>query len=219
MSANNLFIVTSAIATDFGTGDRLSETIQTIESIRRRIKADIWLVDASPHPFDKSGVESLVDRFMPIFDATCQNILEAKHGMPFVKSATECHLMRRALHDVVPGYDRIYKISGRYRLTDGFYPHDGMNFTFLRPRPTGLTEAETNGMLMTRLYSLSGNLTDVADHVLSQIKDYLWRVYGNGGVADIEHGFFKYLPRQYAWFVDHIGVEGRIGHLDSEIRE
>jgi hypothetical protein len=219
MKENNLFIITSAIATDFGTGDRLSETIKTIESIRQRIKADIWLIDASPHPFDKSGVESLVDRFMPIFDATCQNILEAKHGMGFVKSATECHLMRRALHDVVPGYNRIYKLSGRYRLTDAFSPHSGKNFTFLRPQPSGLPDTETNEMLMTRLYSLSPDILDIADEVLTEISRYLWRVYARGKATDIEHGFFKYLPKEYLRLVDCIGVEGRIGHLQTEIRE
>jgi hypothetical protein len=222
MNENNLFLVTSAVATEFGNGDRLTETIGTLESIRKAIDAKIWLLDASPLPWDTKPVEGIVDRFLPIFDVTCQNIVESGYGMSFVKSATECHLMRRALKDIMPNqYDRIYKISGRYRLTGHFTPHDGRNFTFLRPRPTGLSveQCETNGMIMTRLYSFSGNLTDVASHVIEQISDYIWRVYSRGGVTDIEHGYFKYLPRHHAWFVDHIGVAGRIGHLISEVSE
>lgn len=218
---SNLFLVTSAIATPFGTGDRLTETLSTVESIRKRIDAEIWLLDSSTMPFDKKPVEEAVDRFITYQDTTTLNIVESGYGMNFVKSATECYMMRRALKEVAPTYGRVYKLSGRYRLNDQFVPHGGNNFTFLRPRQTGLpvSKTGTNAMIMTRLYSVAGNLIDALDFTLLEIYDYLWRVYSDGGVTDIEHGMNKYLPRRYVWFVDHIGVEGRIGHLQSEVQE
>ena len=221
MSGNNLFIISSAVATNFGTGDRLAETIRTINSIRKAIDAEIWLMDASPLPWDETAVKPLVDRLCPIWDATCHNIVESGYGMGFVKSATECHLMRRALKDVTPTYDRIYKISGRYRLTDHFLYHKGYNFTFLNAKPSGLPPEQTgtDAMLMTRLYSFTGKLADVADRVLSEIYAYLWDSYNKGKETDIEHGFNKFLPNHFRHCVEQIGVEGRIGHLQTEVRE
>ena len=220
MSANK-FIVTSAICTPYGIGDRLSETLGTIESIRKRIDAEIILVDGSVQDWDEKPVREAVDKFLRVSDSKTRNIIESGYGMGFVKSATEVHLMQVALELIGADKGRIYKISGRYRLTDAFMPHEGINFTFLSPQATSLPKAvcKTDGMLMTRLYSFAPELRLYYMNVLKSVESYLWDVHKNAGITDIEHGLYKFLDKDLCEYVSSIGVEGRIGHLSTEVRE
>jgi hypothetical protein len=221
MKKNSVFIVTSTVATDYGTGDRLAETLQTIESIRNRVDARIILIDSSVLPWDEKPVREAVDTFLRVNDGYVQNIINTNYGLPFIKSATEVYLTQIAL-DLMGGTDsRVYKLSGRYRLTDEFVEHDGQNFVFLQPKPTGIAHdmCDAKGMLMTRLYSLPGDFRTFYANVLVQVNSYLWRIYSQQGLTDIEHGLYKFLPHNLCKFVPTIGVEGRIGHLNTEVRE
>jgi hypothetical protein len=215
------FIVTSTIATDYGIGDRLGETLLTIESIRKRIDAQIILIDSSVHDWDESPVREAVDTFIRLQDTKVRNIIESGYGMPYIKSATESYMMQVALDLIGETDSRIYKLSGRYRLTDEFVPHDGMKFTFLAPMGTGIpySQCESSGMLMTRLYSLPGKFCAFYSNFLNLLNNYLWSVYARKGITDIEHGLYKLLPHDLCNFVNRIGVEGRIGHLSIHIKE
>ena len=87
-------IITSTVATDFGTGDRLIETLHTIESVRKRLDAEIILLDSSVHDWDEKPVREAVDTFMRVNDTHVHNIIDSGYGMPFIKSATEVYLMQ-----------------------------------------------------------------------------------------------------------------------------
>ena len=215
------FIITSTVATDFGTGDRLAETLGTIESIRKRLDAKIYLIDSSVADWDEKPVKEAVDVFLRVSDANTKNIIESGYGMPFVKSATEVYLMQIAMDLISHTSGRVYKISGRYRLNDSFYEHTKQKFTFLAPKQTGipLEKCHTKGMLMTRLYSFPGEFRTYFSNVLVQVNRYLWKTYSTGGLTDIEHGLYAHLPHDLCCFMETIGVEGRIGHLNTEIRE
>lgn len=215
------FIITSTVATGFGTGDRLAETLSTIESIRKRVDAKIYLLDSSVADWDEKPVKEAVDVFTRVSDANVQNIIESGYGMPFVKSATEVYLTQIALDLIGHTSGRVYKISGRYRLNNDFTEHNAKKFTFLEPRTTGIPFAKchTDGMLMTRLYSLPGDFRSYYANVLVQVNKYLWKTYANHGLTDIEHGLYKHIGLDLCDFVKVIGVEGRIGHLETEIRE
>lgn len=215
------FIVTSAVATDYGRGDRLAETLKTIDSIRERIDAEIILLDSSVHDWDEQPVKDAVDKFLRVNDAYVKGIIDTGHGMAFIKSATEVYLTQIALDLIGSTRDRIYKLSGRYRLTDEFSHHSENKFVFLEPQATGMPydKCESEGMLMTRLYSLPGDFRMFYANALAQISKYLVRVYARHGVTDIEHGLYKYLPHDLCKFQKPIGVEGRIGHLNTTVRE
>lgn len=217
----NKFIVTSAIGTPYGIGNRLAETLGTIESIRKRIDAEIILVDGSVQDWDENPVREAVDSFVRVCDNKTKNIIESGYGMAFVKSATEVHLTQVALELIGASKGRIYKISGRYRLTDEFVPHEDINFTFLTPRPTSLPPqvCKTVGMLMTRLYSFAPELRLYYMKVLKSVENYLWDVHKSAGITDIEHGLYKFIDKDLCEYVPTIGVEGRIGHLSATVRE
>ena len=214
-------IVTSTVATKYGIGDRVAETLSTIESIRKRLDAEIILIDSSIADWDEKPVRDAVDVFTRVRNQKVCNILESGYGMSFVKSATEVELTQVALELIGSTNDRIYKLSGRYRLNDEFVPHEGVNFTFLRPRATGLPVhmVQTSLMLMTRLYSFSPELRLYYQKVLKSVEKYIWDVHKNGHVTDIEHGLYKFIDKDLCRFVNTIGVEGRIGHLSTEVRE
>lgn len=215
------FIVTSTIATDYGQGDRLAETLQTIESIRKRVDAEIILLDSSVQDWDETPVRDAVDLFVRVNDTHVHNIIESGYGMPFIKSATEVYMTQIALDLMGSTGHRIYKLSGRYRLTDEFVPHDVKKFVFLQPQSTSIpySKCETLGMIMTRLYSLPGDFRTYYANTLTQISKYLWKTYARKGITDIEHGLYKYVPKELCEFVGTIGVEGRIGHLNATVRE
>ena len=219
MSESDVFIVTSTVATKYGTGDRLSETLGTIESIRKRSDAKIMLLDSSVTPWDEIPVRDAVDTFLRINDEYVRNLSESPHGRGFIKSATECYLMRVALDQIGYKYKRIYKLSGRYRLTDQFQEHSGVNVTTLLPIKSGLTGAGADHMLMTRLYSFDNDLRTFMANVYTQIERFLWDMYSNGYTTDIEHGMYKYLPKHVCSYKTPIGVTGRIGHLRVEVTE
>jgi len=215
------FIITSTVATDFGTGDRLEETLGTIESIRKRLDAKIYLIDSSVADWNEKPVKEAVDVFLRVSDSNTKNIIESGYGMPFIKSATEVYLMQIALDLMGSNAGRIYKISGRYRLNDDFSSHSGQNFTFLPAMGTSIPfdKCYTDGMLMTRLYSFPGEFRTYFANVLTQVSKYLWSTYSKGGLTDIEHGLYKHIGVDLCKFVSPIGVEGRIGHLSTEVRE
>ena len=217
----NKVIVTSTIATNYGIGDRLNETLRTIESVRKHLDAEIYFIDSSIPDWDENPVRDVVDVFARVRDNKVRNILESGYGMSFVKSATEVHLTQVALELIGTTKDRIYKLSGRYKLNDEFVPHEGVNFTFLRPMVTGLKfdTVQTNMMLMTRLYSFAPELRLYYQKVLKSVENYVWDVHKNGHVTDIEHGLYKFIDKDLCEFVGTMGVEGRIGHLTTEIRE
>lgn len=217
----NKVLITSTVATNFGTGDRLAETLSTIESVRKRLDAKIYLLDSSVLEWDKKPVQDAVDVFLPVCDTHIYNIIESGFGMPFVKSATEVYLTQIALELMSATDGRVYKISGRYRLNDNFCEHSKQKFTFLEPKLTSIpfNKCNTDGMLMTRLYSFPGEFRTFYANVLVQVSRYLWKTYASGGLTDIEHGLYKHLPHDLCDFVSPIGVEGRIGHLLTEVRE
>ena len=217
----NKVIVTSTIATDCGIGDRLSETLQTIESVRKHLDAEIYFIDSSITDWDEKPIRDAVDVFTRVRSHKVYNIVESGYGMSFVKSATEVELTQVALELIGSTNDRIYKLSGRYKLNDEFIPHEGINFTFLRPRVTGLKfdTVQTNMMLMTRLYSFAPELRLYYQKVLKSVEKYIWDVHKNGHVTDIEHGLYKFIDKDLCEFVGTMGVEGRIGHLTTEVRE
>lgn len=218
---SDIFVITSTVSTLFGTGDRLAETLSTIESVRKRVDAKIYLLDSSVQDWDEKPVREAVDVFTRVSDTQVQNIIESGYGMPFIKSATEVYLMQIALDLMGSNAGRIYKISGRYRLNDDFFPHSGQNFTFLPAMGTGIPfdKCYTDGMLMTRLYSFPGEFRTYFANVLTQVSKYLWATYSKGGLTDIEHGLYKHINVDLCKFVRPIGVEGRIGHLSTEVRE
>jgi hypothetical protein len=216
-----LFIVNSAICND---DRRLQETLETLESIWTRYPtADIWIAESSPVALSSAFVGCLPARarLFPFWDDEHVKFVASKPwNLGFRKSATEAYTTRELLRQPIYA-DRVFKLSGRYVLTDDFDPESHRLATFRERLPTGFSQDEcgTDGMLMTRLYSFSRELVPQIRSVLGEIQQFHWRQWESGRVFDLEHGFWKFLPRDILHEVGKIGVRGRIGHLEHYVED
>ncbi len=216
-----IFLINSAINND---PMRLAETLDSLESIWRRYPlSDIWIAESS-----RQGLSSAFVGHIPVRaklftfwdDPYVKRVYSERQELGFIKSAIEAYTTRELLRQPM-FHNRIFKLSGRYELTDNFRPEDHKLATFKRALPTGFSQEQcgTTGMLMTRLYSFSRELIPVIRDTLSEIQEYHWHKWGSGGVFDLEHGFYKFLPRQHLHELDTIGVRGRIGHLSHYVED
>jgi hypothetical protein len=145
-------------------------------------------------------------------------------GLPiaFVQNAIEIECLQRMM-DLQYWYDRIYKISGRYQLTNHFDPesHDWDKFTFRQPLRTGFSmdQVGTIGMLMTRLFGFPTSQAQYLKSVLEKIGNEHWQRWLSGNPFDIEHGLYKHLDHEICQFVDRIGIIGRIGHSEHIVED
>lgn len=224
---SNLFLVTSALHPDYGcdSSQRLSETLDTFKSIWQRLPdADIWLLEGSisnPGDLLKELPEKV--RVIPFWDSERRKEVAAT-GFPmgYFKSAMESYMTAEVLDNDISQYDRIFKISGRYQLTDGFNysVHEKVaQAVFLCPLYTGLPNAGTDMFLKTCLHSFCPYMKDLMQKTLRDIQVYLLDNWSQGNECDLEHGLYKFLPKDAYVQVDRIGVKGRIGHLTFGVDE
>lgn len=214
-----LFIVTSAINND---NLRLQETYETLESIHRRVPiASIWLLESS---LEAQLIEYPRVNVIPFWgEDWIKEIHDKNRDIGFVKSAIEIRTTIEALKKVPTLYSHIFKISGRYVLTDNFdlSDHPAGKVTFARRLETGyaMDQVGTDGMLMTRLYSMCVTVVPKVIECLEKVERFHHKQWDDGRVFDIEHGFHKFLPRDILNETGKIGVRGRIGHLHTFVED
>ena len=219
-----LFIVTSAIN---GDPVRLQETLETFESIWRRCPtATIWLCESSLVEPSTQFLEAIPRRVKIIpfwFEDFVRRVHDTKREIAFVKNGIEIPLTIKVLQAVPNRYSHVFKISGRYVLTDNFdlsaHPADRATFKHVLQTGYPLDVVGTDGMLMTRLYSCGYTVIPKVVEALEKIERFLWKQWDEGRVFDIEHGFWKFLDRDILNQVGTIGVRGRIGHLTHIVED
>lgn len=224
---SSLFLVTSALNPSYGcdSRQRLDETLETFKSIWKRLPdADIWILEGSES--DPSDLlEQLPEkvRIIPYWDSKRRKeIADTGFPMGYVKSAMESYMTAEVLSNDMSQYERIFKLSGRYQLTDGFdysVHAKPSHAVFLHPLYTGLPNAGTNMFLKTCLYSFCPSIKDTMQETLRTIQGYLLENWSQGYECDLEHGLYKFLPKDAYVQVGRIGVKGRIGHLTFGVDE
>lgn len=132
---NDLFCVVSAVGNDYGVfsyRERLEQLKATVASVRQKVPgADVVIYDASEDPLpdaDVAELKSLVERFVQIHDDKYVNFLKHRSLDPSPnkfekKTVGEIQCMTRFLSDLKQSgraYRRVFKLSGRYRLSEHF---------------------------------------------------------------------------------------------------
>lgn len=217
------FLVTSAIN---DSERRLQELLGTIESVWKRSPlSTIHIVETSLVRPKESLLEALPHRVVLVGLWGADWIRQAHNqNLPigFVQNAIEIHALQLMMDEAFY-YDRVYKLSGRYQVTDDFDPdgHDPGKYTFVNPRRTGFSmdQVGTEGMLMTRLFGLPKSRCQELKSVLERIEKEHWQRWLSGKVYDIEHGLYAHIDKTNCQFVDKIGVKGRIGHLETIVED
>jgi hypothetical protein len=114
--------------------------------------------------------------------------------------------------------DRVFKVSGRYWLTDSFditrYEQEDAKGKYVVSKrmlsqfPKSVTDQTLQYML--RVYSLDTVLMDEFSALLSTMTKHMQDRVNNGGYIDIEHLFCKFLPQDKTLEIARTGVAGNI---------
>ena len=216
-----LIIVTSAINADMGVikrADRFQQTIKGLMILRQHLpNAIILLTDGSPHKLEVEKVKALSDFANYAADfSTDPQITEL--AINHRKSEAENLLMLKTLmllkqdesmKDVLAGVDRIFKISARTDLTDGFDVEAHMvegKYVFKKRIPTWLSDSRkefATDLLITRMFSFCPTLMD----------DYMKMCEHNIALVlqtriDTEHAHFVNINKDLLVELDEIHCTG-----------
>jgi len=223
--------ITSAINAKFSLyspEERLEQTLETIASVRERIpNAVICLTDC--------GIPGLTDEQIAILTADVDHFIDfslddnvvAIHKniqvQDIVKNLTEMCVVRSfftyALEEGwFDGCDRIFKVSGRYTLTEKFNTADYENNIIgdkyvvskrmLSQFAHGITGIDQQYML--RVYSFGANRQREFLMLLEDMINHMQERTSVGGYIDIEHLWNKFLPRDAIIEFDRTGVKGLV---------
>ena len=151
------------------------------------------------------------------------NFYEKIDNWDVMKNLTEMVCFAKFLgiakeHNLFKDVDRIFKISGRYHLTDSFdiSKYDDSvkdKIVFKTKRTSQFAEEITGGVTlqhMSRLWSFDSSLHDEITENYKQMIDNFINRLENRGYIDIEHSFYKFMdPKKIVEF-NMVGVTGNI---------
>ena len=198
--------------------DRFQQTIKGLMILRQHLpNAIILLADGSPHKLEVEKVKALSDFANYAADfSTDPQITEL--AINHRKSEAENLLMLKTLmllkqdesmKDVLAGVDRIFKISARTDLTDGFDVEAHMvegKYVFKKRIPTWLSDSRkefATDLLITRMFSFCPTLMD----------DYMKMCEHNIALVlqtriDTEHAHFVNINKDLLVELDEIHCTG-----------
>lgn len=212
-----LFLITSALNPTYGVFspfDRYTQTMDTIKSIREKVpEADIFLVDVSVNEVDPnmlSVVMNSTDYFMSL--STHPGMIELSKNRAQSQAETLMTLLfLETIKEIdrFKKYDRIFKITGRIQLDDGFdinrYNDLHGKFVFKNRVQTWMPTPYRNATHLydTRLYSLCTSKIDTFIEVLKSMFDYLQFV-------DFEHAMYANIPNELVVEFERVYCKGQV---------
>lgn len=229
---NNIFLVTSAIFTPYGkisVHDRISQTIDTAISIRDKVpNVKIYLVEGGKNQLPFELRAKFKEYYDDILDFTSHQVIQFAHkqnndaGGLLIKAPCETYLLQKACALIkVTENDRIFKISGRYRLGDNFNLSDHHNakgkYLFLNKlKPSTFEYIEQKGKLhiwtdyqySTRLYSFCGSMIDKVQQNYKDIFSKIIEFYSTSNFIDLENTTYMILDPNDIVEVPVTGLEG-----------
>jgi hypothetical protein len=234
----NIVLLTSAVYTNYGIynpQDRIKQTLDTAKSAKKYIPgAVIILVDNSKTDVQNdtsAEFEELIDTVdyyidnsddadIKYFHANVTNYDIGKNAMEalgLMKALTYIHGdgdMKKEIADA----DRVFKLSGRYQVTDKFdiakFSNDDTKdkFVFKRAQPSWINPQDTgvNTLLQTRLWSFTPGLLEEIMDIYKKIIENMIRMFNEGKYIDNEHSMSKYIPKDRLIELDTVGLVGNI---------
>jgi hypothetical protein len=194
---------------------RFEQTLETINSIRSKVPdAFIVLADNSQHTLGGNALEILKTKVNLII-LTAEKDYAQQLTRNSLQSPAEAALtvqILNTLKSILPdyySYDRIFKITGRMRLSDGFdisqYENLKGKYVFKKRRPTWMVNKLYNVThnVETRLYSLCTSLTD-------EFVDMIKKIFPMMPHIDLEHAFFLGLDKDKLVEFEPIHCEGHV---------
>ena len=234
----NIVLLTSAVYTNYGIYDpkqRIQQTLDTAKSAKKYIPdAVIVLVDNSKVDVQNdtsAEFEELIDTVDYYIDNSDDNDIKYFHNnvtnYDIGKNAMEALGMMKALTYIsndkammkeIDKADRIFKLSGRYQVTDKFDIAKFSNantkdkYVFKKAQPSWINPADTgvNTLLQTRLWSFTPAMLLNTMQLYKDIIETMVFLFNNGKYIDNEHAMSKFIPRDQLVEVETVGLQGNI---------
>jgi len=228
-----VFVITSAIATKHGVftpEQRLEQTVNTLTSIRQRTTdAYLLILDSSMeralNQEEKGKLLANADAIIDLHtDQDIKAIYDNVESHDIVKNQSEMIILSKGFSYVrahLKEYDRVFKISGRYELTDNFnislYDQPELKGKFVVKRrfasqfPANLTGG-ISAQFMCRLYSFPyDRLTEMVNAHTNMLMAFSHNIQ-RGIYTDLEHSLFRQFGNSPSTAeVETIGVRGILG--------
>ena len=228
---NSLFILSSAINSKFGKftpAERLQQTLDSIASVRQRWpSADICVVEMTGVPIPEEQIQIINAQTDYFFDCTREqeviDIYNSTDNWDIVKNTTEVMCFTNVLTKLletgaIAEYDRVFKMSGRYLLTENFDPAFYETVTdrivVLERKHSQFPPEVTGGkqfQYMSRLWSWPATATEQIVDAYNEGFMAMAVRYAEGGYFDIEHMLFAYLPKDLVTEIPRVGLRGLLG--------
>jgi len=208
----NLFIVTSSLKPNMGTfsdGDRFSQTVASLKSIRKRFPAGfIVFSDISLRPVSDLERETIARLSDAYIDMSQQPDVRgfSQHNM---KSHAENALLFYTLitlrqNNMLKDVKRIFKFSARSELevTFDIKEYDNLfgKYVFKKAIPTWMNNS-TDKLFITRMFSFCTSLLDNYFDVIAKNMPLLDKI-------DTEHAHWLNIPKEHLVEFDKIHCWG-----------
>ena len=238
MGKKHTVLLTSAVYSNYGIytpQDRIQQTLDTARSARKYLPdALIILVDNSKVDvqYDTSAeFEELIDTVdyyidnsddadIQYFHNNVTNYDIGKNSMEvlgLIKALTYINQTEDLLKEV-KATSRIFKLSGRYQLTEKFdiTAFDNANtkdkyvFKIRQPGWCNPTITGVNSLLQTRLYSFTPSMLVATLDVFNNIIQNMFNTFNQNAYIDVEHSMVKFLPADRIVELETVGLMGNI---------
>lgn len=234
----NIVLLTSALYTNYGIynpQERIKQTLETAKSAKKYIPgAVIILVDNSKVDVqndDSAEINELIDTVDYYIDNSDDVDIQYFHNnvqnYDIGKNAMEAMGLHKALVyiDSDPAikaeFDsaaRVFKLSGRYLVTDKFditafdNPGTKGKYVFKRAQPAWINPQDTGvtTLLQTRLWSFSPELLMPTIQMYQKIIENMINLFNQSKYIDNEHSMSKFIPRDQLVELETVGLTGNI---------
>lgn len=238
-----LFLVGSAInhfkeedLSEFNAEERFQQTLETLNSIKSKVPdAYILIYEGSETPIKEEYKDKFIqqsDLFIecgedPYMKSLYENLHRDPDKFTFVKSMLECRCLQIVLnymaeHNVFNDVNRVFKISGRYKLNDNFSIDDYktrfltnkyvMKYYDYEERFEDIENIYSllygcKGSIVTGLWSFDRFLFNDIFNVLGKSFEYMQRAIQLTAGIDIEHSFYHFIDRDKILNVPVLGLD------------
>jgi len=242
---SNIFLVTSAIHGPGGMSGQLSsdqrimQTVNTAISIRKHIPdAKIYLLEGGIMPLNIQIRQMFLMHYDDILDYSMSEFIQFAHRqrdvnrqeITVIKGPCESYMLRETCKILTTTLqDRIFKISGRYELSDEFnlQAHNVPGKYVFKTKdeclPWYKDETKPNYspyQYKTRLYSFCGSLKDMAIVNYDKTMNGILDLYAKNDYIDIEHMTYLTINPSLIQEISPVGLTGSFAEVpDSIIKE
>lgn len=216
----------SCVGSKYSYEERFQQTVETINSINKYCPNNKkYIFDCSPIIPNKEYITYFENNNVEFFYVGQDSEVKKNSTLGYKNIAETLGfiLFLNKIKNIKPESQRIYKISGRYKINDNFILDNNKfkdHFVFAKSQKSHLSN-EMQQMIgiskyySTRLFHMDSNYFNMFYEklklILEDCKNYRF--------LDVEHAYFKYLNMLNVIEVEKIGVSGNVSPSGIYIEE